>query len=100
MAQAISERTSRRWRWQDADTQVEQINPMLTGWANYYRLGPVSKAYRAVDAHVGHRLRQWLRKKHKQSGQGYAPYPDEYLYNTVGLIRLTGHKRNFPRAKA
>jgi len=41
-----------------------------------------------------------LRNKHKQSGQGYARYPDEYLYNTVGLIRLTGHKRNFPRAKA
>lgn len=100
LTQAISERTRRRWLGQEAEIQVKQINRMLAGWANYFSLGPVSKAYRAVDAHVGHRLRQWLRKKHKQSGQGYARYPDEYLYNRLGLIRLTGQKRNFPRAKA
>ncbi|MHB1857975.1 MAG: group II intron maturase-specific domain-containing protein [Acidobacteriaceae bacterium] len=35
--------------------------------ANYFRLGPVSKAYRAVDRHARKRLRQWLCAKHKVS---------------------------------
>ena len=30
---------------------------MLKGWANYFRLGSVSKAYESVDSHVRNRLR-------------------------------------------
>lgn len=100
LCQAISDGTSRRWLWRDADTQVQQLNRMLTGWANYFSLGAVSKAYRAVDMHAGHRLRQWLCKKHKRDNQGFIRYPDEYLYHTLGLTRLTARKRNFSWAKA
>jgi len=39
---------------------------MMNGWANYFCLGPVSKAYRAVDRHTCKRLRQWLCAKHKR----------------------------------
>jgi RNA-directed DNA polymerase len=38
--------------------------------ANYFCLGPVSKAYRAIDAHVLERLCRWLCKKHKTPGRG------------------------------
>jgi hypothetical protein len=46
-------------------------------------LGPVSKAYRAVDRHTASRLRQWLRRKHKVQGRGTARFPDAYLYQTL-----------------
>ena len=46
----ISELTGRRWTWlNDTEEQVARINRKLVGWANYFCLGPVSKAYRAVD---------------------------------------------------
>jgi RNA-directed DNA polymerase len=32
---------------------VADLNPMLSGWANYFCLGSVSKAYQIVDNHVG-----------------------------------------------
>jgi RNA-directed DNA polymerase len=46
------------------------------------------------------RHRQWLCNKHKQSGQGTTRYPDEYLYEVLGLKRLPMRTRSFPWAKA
>jgi RNA-directed DNA polymerase len=96
----VSERTARRWTWRDAYDLVSELNRTLRGWANYFRLGPVSNAYRAVDAHVRKRLRQWLRGKHKTPGRGTARYPDKHLYETLGLIRLSSLTRDLPWANA
>jgi RNA-directed DNA polymerase len=96
----ISELTKPRWGLIDSEEQVGRINRKLEGWSNYFRLGPVSKAYRAVDRHTAHRLRQWLRKKHKVQGRGTTRYPDAYLYQKLNLIRLDVRTRNFAWAKA
>jgi group II intron reverse transcriptase/maturase len=81
--------------------EVVQLNRKLVGWAQYFCLGSVSKAYRAVDAHTRWRLRQWLRRKHKKRGsKGTRPFPDEYLYDKLGLVRLTKRTRDLPWAKA
>ena len=42
------------------------LNRMLTEWGRYFCLGPVTPAYRAVDAHTRRRLRRWLWVKHKR----------------------------------
>jgi group II intron reverse transcriptase/maturase len=96
---AISEITGRRWLLMDTEERVARLNSMMIGWANYFRLGSVSKAYRAVDAHTRYRLRQWLRAKHKVRGAGTGHFPDEYLYDTLGLVELARRTRDFPWAK-
>ena len=96
----ISEMTSCRWGLKGPEERVARLNRVLRGWANYFCLGPVSKAYRAVDAHARKRLRQWLCRKHKKRGRGTSRYPDEYLYETLGLVRLPVLTRRFPWAKA
>ena len=60
---------------------------MLKGWANYFCRGPVSEAYRNIDFHVRQRIRQWLVAKHKQHGTGINQYPNEFLYEELGLIQ-------------
>ena len=60
----------------------------LKGWSNYFRLGTVRKAYRTVDSHVSHRVRQWLCVKFKVPGQGTTRFPDKHLYQKLGLYRL------------
>jgi group II intron reverse transcriptase/maturase len=100
LCESISEQTNRRTTYLDAEEMVGRLNRKLRGWANYFRLGPVSPAYRAVDRHVTQRLRRWLCKKHKQLGSGYTRFPDEYLYQQLGLVRLPNFTRNFPWAKA
>src|SRR6266403_2080453 len=66
ICEAISEATRRSQTQQAAETLVEMLNRQIIGWANYFCLGPVSKAYRAGERHTGRRLRQWLCAKHKQ----------------------------------
>ena len=60
----------------------------------------ISKAYRAVDGHARHRLRQWLCHKQKVQGQGRKRFKDEYLYQKLGLFRLERFSTNLPWAKA
>ena len=96
----IHEITSSRWLMFDASDRVVRLNRLLRGWANYFCLGPVSKAYRAVDAHARYRLRQWLCRKHKVRGRGVTQFSDEYLYRTLGLVRLAPLTHNLPWANA
>lgn len=96
----ISELTHCRWSLLDAQSRVARINRLLQGWSNYFCLGPVSSAYQSVDHHAIRRLRQWLRRKHKVRDQGTARFPDAFLYQELGLLRLQKRTRSFPWANA
>ena len=96
----VSELTSHRTTWLAVEAVVGRLNRLLVGWGNYFCLGPVSKAYRAIDAHACYRLRWWLCRKHKIGGTGLNRYPDEYLFAQLGLGRLSTTTRDLPWAKA
>ena len=100
MVESISAQTERRTLCLDAEIMVARLNRRLVGWANYFCLGPVSKSYRAVNAHAIQRLRQWLCHKHKISGNGKTRFPEQYLHETLGLVYLPALTRNLPWAKA
>jgi group II intron reverse transcriptase/maturase len=97
---AISDGTGRHTILLSAEEQVARLNRLVMGWANYFCLGPVSQAYRAIDQHVCRRLRQWLCVKHKVRGQGTARFPDARLYQELGLVRLSVRTRSFSWANA
>jgi RNA-directed DNA polymerase len=67
--------------WQEATELVGKMNRTLRGWANYFQVGSVSRAYRAIDTYTAARLRRWLRKKHKVRRVGFAVYPPAYLFD-------------------
>jgi hypothetical protein len=100
MTETIHVQMARNTEWMEAEEVVRHLNRKLRGWVNYFQLGSVSKAYRFLDLHTTTRLRRWLCKKHKQEGKGTKRYPDEFLYNKLGLIRLSKLPPNFPWAKA
>ena len=54
---AIQDETGQHTTTLSAEKLVKQPNFKLTGWANYFHLGLVSKAYQV--AHTNHRLRKW-----------------------------------------
>ena len=100
ICRAVSEETERRTTQLDSKTLVEKLNRMMIGWANYFCLGPVSKAYDAVDRHAKKRLRQWLCTKHKVPWPGAQRFPAESLYDVFGLVCLPKRTGSLPRAKA
>jgi RNA-directed DNA polymerase len=88
LCREISAMTERRTTLLDVDEQVGRINAKLRGWSNYFRIGTVSTAYRTVDGHVRHRVRQWLCAKFKVRGQGTTRFPDRHLYEDLKLYQL------------
>jgi RNA-directed DNA polymerase len=98
ICEAISSETGRNKILLDQVAVVDSLNRMMTGWANYFCLGPVSKAYRAVEQHARKRLRQWLCAKHKVRWPATRRFPDAVLHDGLGLVRLTARTRSFPCA--
>jgi group II intron reverse transcriptase/maturase len=95
---SISEETRRNKTLLDRKAVVATLNRMMIGWANYFCLGPVSKAYRAVERHARKRLRQWLCAKHHKRGAAIKYFSAASLHDKLGLVRLTTRTSSFPWA--
>jgi hypothetical protein len=100
MVESISRETDHSRLLVNAEDVVGRLNRKLVGWANYFCLGPVSPAYRTINDHVTKRLRRWLCSKHKVRNTGTTRYPNQYLYEQLGLVDLPKRTRNLPWAKA
>ena len=91
----ISDQTSEFWTPLDPGMIVEKLNAKIRGWANYFSLGQVSKAYRAIDMHARRRLRQWLARKHEVTDGASSRWPDQHLHGELGLVKITEKQRDF-----
>jgi group II intron reverse transcriptase/maturase len=100
MVRNIHVLTAEAMVWQETTALVAKLNRMLRGWANYFQVGTVSRAYRALDSYTTMRLRRWLRNKYRVRCTGYRNFPDSYLYETLGLVRLARLGCDVPWVKA
>ena len=70
---------------------VEELNPILKGWMNYFRFGNSWKCFTQIDSFVHERMALWWRKKHQKSGRGWKSDFTWAKYKRTGIQILTGN---------
>jgi RNA-directed DNA polymerase len=76
----ISEATGRDQTLLDQEIVVAKLNRTMIGWANYFCLGPVSRAYRAVEQRARNSLLEWFCAKHKLAWPAAQRFPETSLH--------------------
>ena len=94
----IRTRTGRNRARADIRDVIDDLNPVLRGWGNYFRTGNAAKKFCQIDDYVVGRLRDLMVKKR---GRNLRPGQwldwDEDWFNGHGLYRLRGTVR-YPKA--
>lgn len=98
MVEKVHELTDLKTGWQETTVLVRKLNRTLGGWANYFNVGSVSGAYRAIDSYTATRLRRWLRNKYKLRRSKGGTYPLSHLYGYFSLASLSGRDKSWAKA--
>ena len=78
---------------------IEDLNPVLRGWANYFRTGNASKQFVQIDRYVWWRLKRLrVKRKGRHLHAGEARRWTRESFENLGLIRLRGMIRYPERA--
>jgi RNA-directed DNA polymerase len=56
-------------RGANADMVIAKLNPIITGWAAYYRIGASKRAFGALDAHVWRLVYKWASFSHSNKSK-------------------------------
>jgi RNA-directed DNA polymerase len=83
--------TSRSRCHEDLRHVVAAINPVLRGWAQYFRTGNAATKFHHIDRYVEERLRGLLRKRAgSRVSAGRAEAWRRPFFEALGLVRLRG----------
>jgi RNA-directed DNA polymerase len=66
---------------------IDAINPILRGWANYFRVGHSNRCFSMVKHWVEKKVRRHLMRSRQRSGMGWKRWSREWIYGTLGLFK-------------
>lgn len=61
---------------------IKMLNPIITGWGNYYKYGTSAETFHRVDWEIHRKLWQWARRRHPNKGKGWVK--DKYFKTVNG----------------
>jgi RNA-directed DNA polymerase len=98
LREKVRDRTGRSRGGTRIEWVIEDLNPILRGWGNYFRTGNADKKFTQIDRYVVWRLKRLLIKKRGRNlHAGVADQWTEDWFNQRGLYRLRGTIR-YPKA--
>lgn len=65
---------------------IQDLNPVLRGWVNYFGAGHASGAFHKVRHYVRRKIMRYVRKKQLRPGFGWQTLTSEVLYGRWGLF--------------
>jgi RNA-directed DNA polymerase len=75
----------RKYESQPVNKVVEEINPIIRGWVNYFRIGNSSKCFCYIKDWVYKKIRRHLMKARNKKGFGWDRWSRDFIYNTLKL---------------
>jgi RNA-directed DNA polymerase len=75
-----------RSRSQPVHGVIQQINPILRGWVNYFRAGHATRCFSYVRDWVEKKVRWHLMRNMKRRGLGWQRWRQHWFYTTLGLF--------------
>ena len=76
----------RSHRSQPVQELIEQINPILRGWVNYFAVGHSSRCFSYIRDWVEKKIRRHLARSRQCQGFGWNRRRRAWLYGTLGLF--------------
>ncbi len=78
---------------QKLEQVIEELNPVLKGWEEYFRTGNASQKFLQIDAYVRKRLVIFQNRRRHRNDPTWAREFDYAWYQKLNLIRLVGNIR-------
>lgn len=76
----------KRSRSQPIKRVIEEINPILRGWTNYFRIGNSSRQFGYIQTWVEKKVRRQLMRSRKRKGFGWKRWSSQWIYQVLGLF--------------
>jgi len=75
-----------RYRSQPVGRVIEEINPILRGWVNYFAVGHSSRCFSFIRQWVEKKVRRHLMRARGQRGFGWKRWSTEWLQDKLGIF--------------
>jgi RNA-directed DNA polymerase len=73
---------------------LRQLNPLLRGWANYYRNGAAKAIFGKLDHYVWRKLWRWITRRHPKKSQAWRKGKYFSAAGDKGLFSVRVHSQN------
>jgi RNA-directed DNA polymerase len=64
---------------------IEEVNPILRGWMNYFRIGHSTRCFSKIRDWVEMKIRRHLMRSRLRKGKGWKRWSSEWIYRMLGL---------------
>jgi RNA-directed DNA polymerase len=75
----------RRSQSQPIRGMIGEVNPIIAGWVNYFRIGHSSRCFHVVRRYIDKKVRRHMARARGRKGFGWKRWSTEFLYRTLGL---------------
>jgi RNA-directed DNA polymerase len=65
---------------------IDEINPILRGWVNCFRIGHSSRGFGMIKDWVGKKIRRHLMRSRQRDGMGWKRWSRQWIYGSLGLF--------------
>ena len=75
----------RSYRSQPVTKMIKEINPIIRGWVNYFRIGNSSRTFQFIKDWIYKKVRRHLMRQRKRKGFGWSRWSRDWIYEKLGL---------------